>query len=332
MDAERPVKVSVIIPTFNCREVIGSSIASALRQSVRDLEVVVVDDGSQDDSFALLSAFAGRDRRIVPVRLVQNMGPGAARNVALERARGEWIAVLDADDQYADATRLENLIEVATCHEAHAVCDNLLIKDVGISRIIGVTRFVSSTAATQFTPESFFALSIPLSNSVMGPPKPVFKKAFVQECGITYNPRYRVGEDFFFLADMLLSGAKVMVVPEAYYVYSAKDGLISGGRSPHSRSKGKKTLYVEACDELLAKYGSLVSSDAIKSLRKRKETFRAMATKDKLKEALQNKDLGESVMLFLNLIGKPAAWFYLRKYVGNWFYRKQLSWKLDLQD
>jgi glycosyltransferase involved in cell wall biosynthesis len=90
--------ISVIIPLYNRREEIGRAVASALRQSHAPHEIVVVDDASRDDSAAAVAALD--DRRIRLVRHERNRGAAAARNTGIAAAEGEWIALLDSDDEW----------------------------------------------------------------------------------------------------------------------------------------------------------------------------------------------------------------------------------------
>jgi glycosyltransferase involved in cell wall biosynthesis len=89
-----PAGVTVIIPTFNCGRWIGEAIESVLRQTIAPSEIIVVDDGSTDDTAAALARFGSRIRCIVQA----NAGVAAARNAAMREANGDWIAFLDADD------------------------------------------------------------------------------------------------------------------------------------------------------------------------------------------------------------------------------------------
>ena len=89
--------VSVVVPTYNRVRFLGEAVHSALQQSWIALEVIIVDDGSTDDSPALIAKLAESDSRIRPYRQ-QNSGVSAARNRALSEARGEYIAFLDSDD------------------------------------------------------------------------------------------------------------------------------------------------------------------------------------------------------------------------------------------
>ena len=90
------VTVSAIIPAYNAAAFVGAAIDSALAQTHPACEIIVVDDGSSDDTSAIVARYAA------PVRLIRqaNAGPGAARNRAAREARGDWLAMLDADDTW----------------------------------------------------------------------------------------------------------------------------------------------------------------------------------------------------------------------------------------
>jgi glycosyltransferase involved in cell wall biosynthesis len=91
-----PGLVSVVIPTYNRRYILGAAIQSALDQSYRSVEVIVVDDGSSDDTESLVRGFDARVRYLSQ----ENAGVCAARNLGLRNARGEFVALLDSDDQW----------------------------------------------------------------------------------------------------------------------------------------------------------------------------------------------------------------------------------------
>ena len=96
-------KVSVVIPTYNRAAKVAHAVESVLSQTFRDLEVIVVDDGSTDDTGAVLTSCFGDRIRYCPQK---NQGASAARNKGIEQARGEWIAFLDSDDRW-EADKLE---------------------------------------------------------------------------------------------------------------------------------------------------------------------------------------------------------------------------------
>jgi glycosyltransferase involved in cell wall biosynthesis len=96
-ESEAPELVSVIIPAFNASDFIEECLRSAMRQTYAAIEIIVVDDGSTDNTSELVQALARQDARI---RLFyqENQGVGAARNLAIRQARGVYVAPLDADD------------------------------------------------------------------------------------------------------------------------------------------------------------------------------------------------------------------------------------------
>ena len=103
-------EVSVVVPTRNRARFLGGALRSALDQEGVDLELIVVDDGSEDETPALLAGV--EDPRLRVVRLASSRGLNSARNVGIEAARGEWIAFLDDDDLWAP-TKLRRQLDEA---------------------------------------------------------------------------------------------------------------------------------------------------------------------------------------------------------------------------
>lgn len=92
------LKVSVVMPVYNASRTLLHSVRSVLTQSHRNLELLVIDDGSQDNSWALAQQAAAGDPRVAPLRLPHNAGVAAARNAGIDAATGDWVAFLDSDD------------------------------------------------------------------------------------------------------------------------------------------------------------------------------------------------------------------------------------------
>ena len=116
--------VSVIMPVFNCAEYVQNAIESVINQSFTDFEFIIVDDASSDKSAEIILSF--QDPRINFVSLEKNIGPGPARNIALDMAKGEWGAFIDADDAW-DKQRLEKLMHLAKMTPGSFVADDLLM-------------------------------------------------------------------------------------------------------------------------------------------------------------------------------------------------------------
>ena len=101
-DSTEPTRFSVVIPAYNAAATIRRAIATCAAQTLLPAEIIVVDDCSTDDTWALLNALreTGDTPPLILRKLPQNSGPSVARNVAIELASGDWIAMLDADDAW----------------------------------------------------------------------------------------------------------------------------------------------------------------------------------------------------------------------------------------
>lgn len=91
------IKVSVIVPVYNAEKYLKKMLNSVCRQTLSQIEVICVDDGSKDASFQILKAFARKDSRILALQQA-HAGAGAARNLGIKTAKGKYLSFLDADD------------------------------------------------------------------------------------------------------------------------------------------------------------------------------------------------------------------------------------------
>ncbi len=110
-------RVSVIIPTYNSAHLLERCIASVLDQTRRPDEIWVIDDGSTDNTPELTERLCALLPGLIHVHRQENAGPGVARNLGIQMARGEWIAFLDADDRWLP-TKLEEQLACAETHPA----------------------------------------------------------------------------------------------------------------------------------------------------------------------------------------------------------------------
>ena len=117
-------KVSVIVPVYNAGTLLLETCASVLKQSMRELELIFVNDGSTDESPRILTTLSQEDRRIHVISQA-NKGIGGARNAGIHLARGEWIFFLDADDWISDSETLIQATSRAEETNADAVIPDL---------------------------------------------------------------------------------------------------------------------------------------------------------------------------------------------------------------
>lgn len=103
--------VSIVMPAYNCEKYVVEAINSILAQTYRNWELLVLDDGSKDDTLRIIEEFSQKDSRIKALPNGKNMGVSATRNRGIELASGEWIAFLDSDDMWKPE-KLEKQFEI----------------------------------------------------------------------------------------------------------------------------------------------------------------------------------------------------------------------------
>jgi glycosyltransferase involved in cell wall biosynthesis len=134
--------VSVVLPTYNRAALLGRAIRSVLGQSYADFELIVIDDGSTDETAGVVAGF--RDRRIRYISLGHNTGAGAARNVGIRMARGKFLAFQDSDDEWLPSKLAKQMSEF----ERGSVRLGMVYSDM--QRILedGTTLYFAAPSAT----------------------------------------------------------------------------------------------------------------------------------------------------------------------------------------
>lgn len=127
--------ISVIVPVYNGEKYLKKCIDSLIAQSIREIEIIIVNDGSKDNSSQIAHAFAQKDNRIVVIDK-DNEGVSIARNVAIKKAKGEWIAFSDVDDYYYPdgLTRLYSIATESHCNIVLGNSDRIAMDGVVTQR------------------------------------------------------------------------------------------------------------------------------------------------------------------------------------------------------
>ena len=203
-------KVSVIIPVYNAEKYLRQCLDSIIEQTLKEVEIICVDDGSTDGSVHILKEYSVGDPRI-KVFLQKNQGAGPARNAAMEAASGEFIAFMDADDYYAGPNALEALYRAAKEHNALISGGSLLYLDRGK---------VSLAAWDQ---ESYFFdragwMNYKELQQDYHYQRFLFNRAFLCEHSITF-PDYRRYQDPPFFVKAMVLAERFYAVEENIYVY-----------------------------------------------------------------------------------------------------------------
>lgn len=263
MGSADPV-VSVIIPAYNARAVIGRALSSVRLQTFGELEVLVVDDASGDGTPELVEQECAGDARLHLIRLEQNRGPAHARNVGLAAARGTWIALIDADDAWRP-DRLQRMLSHAAA--ADAIADNLAGYDAETEAETGVLFPVFPSG--DLTTQALLAPQAPSSAYDFGYLKPIFRRDFLLTHRIVYDETLRTSEDLLFYLTLLLEGARMRMIDDALYIYTTPISSVSGKSSASSHSRPRDRDVRQALARVLARYRDRVAPDTATSIERR---------------------------------------------------------------
>lgn len=242
------VKVSIIIPVYNVEKYIRRCIDSVKKQTLKDIEIICVDDGSPDGCPAILDSCAQTDPRIKVIHQ-KNKGQGGARNTGVENACGEYITFLDSDD-VMEPNFAEKMYLAATRHGADIASSGILkIRPKG-------TRGSSSykeEICTDDPCEKFRLCNCP-------PDFYTTNKLYRREMLLREGLRYREKvfyEDVYFLTMALIQSGKFVTVPDTYYSYIIRGNSTTKGTQTPKKQHDKYLAhkeFISLCD----KYGILV--------------------------------------------------------------------------
>ena len=202
------VKVSIIMPVYNDEEFLNESISSVLNQTLSNIELICVNDGSTDNSLNILNDFASK-YEFIKIFSKENEGSGIARNFGMTQAKGEYIASLDSDDLFIDNDALEKMYDVAIKNDALMVSANLKGKNLAGKLVINnvLPRYDEEKI---ITPKEY---GIPWEYY-----KNIFKRDFLEENQIIFPDLIR-GQDPVFLSKVLILIKEIPIVPIDFYAY-----------------------------------------------------------------------------------------------------------------
>lgn len=264
---------SVVIAAYQAAGTIVEAVESALAQSLPPLEIIVCDDGSTDDTAAALEPY--RDR-IVLIRQAHG-GAASARNAALERARGEFFAVLDADDAYL-AERLEALAALAVARpDLDILCTDafLEVEEQEVARFGEGCPFALRDQRAAILERCFCVC-------------PAYRRTALIQAG-GFNESLHTGSDWECVIRLLYGGARAGLVDEPLYRYRVHGRSLTSDRirtlrdrvtiledvgRRHQLSDGERAALA---DSLATQRASLALTEAEAALRSRSDDARRLA-------------------------------------------------------
>jgi len=284
--------VSVIVAAYNCAPYLHIAIESALSQTFSNLEVVVVDDASTDETLSVAQQYT-RTGRVRVFSNPSNQGPSHSRNRAIQEAHGEWIAQLDGDD-WMDPVRIERMLAVAHQTAADWVADDLLVVDDTTMTPVS-SRFMDKNVTWK---EAREIDAVDLVRYDLGSIKPLMRRQFILDHTLTYPIGIRYGEDFLFLLKALLRGAKFVVLPEPLYrLRRGNTGSLTTQKDALYRQTESVTR------ELLADTEIRSHPEIMNALQARLTYLKQLSVLSTFKEALANGRIPNALSIMLKSPG-----------------------------
>jgi glycosyltransferase involved in cell wall biosynthesis len=244
------MKVTVLMPVYNGSEFLALAIESVLRQTHADLELIVINDGSTDQSKPIAESFAQADPR-VKVFSTPNQGVAKAMNLGLQLAKTEWIAVMHADDiMYRH--RLESQLMFVADHPELSFASSSVHHIDAAGRVIGHDN---SKLTTPEAVDAQFEAGEPIG---FVHPAVIFKKSAVLEVG-GYRQQFWPAEDLDLWNRMLESGHKLLIQPEhliSYRIHGKSASIAS------ARVTRFKVRWIQDCMNRRRSGGSELSEKA----------------------------------------------------------------------
>ena len=217
-------KVSIIVPVYNVERYLDRCMQSLLNQTLKDIEIILVDDGSPDNCPQICDKYAQQDSRVYVVHK-QNAGLGYARNSGLEVASSEYIAFLDSDD-YVDVNMYKILFDEITTQKADAVFCGMR-KEISIGHYINQIETTSTVVMEEDGVVDFFLNMIASSPNEkrerlydMSVCRSLYRKSIIDKFNFIFpSEREWASEDLPFNIQYLSKCRKVILLPNIFHTY-----------------------------------------------------------------------------------------------------------------
>ena len=204
-------KVSVIIPVYNVEEYLRECLDSVVNQTLKEIEIICVDDGSTDNSLEILKEYAQKDNRITVIKQ-RNSGSGTARNCGINIAKGEFIAFMDSDDMYPKNKTLETMYTKAVENNVF-ICGGSLVQIKNGKLVTNPTEFEND-----YTFKQDGIIEYKNYQFDYGYWRFIYNRNFLIE-NLIFFPNYKRYQDPPFFVKSMILAKRFYALKEATYIY-----------------------------------------------------------------------------------------------------------------
>ena len=239
------MKISVIIPVYNGEKYVAQCLDNVMCQTYKNLEIIVVNDGSTDDSGKIAEKF--------PVKVInqENLGQPVARNVGIDNATGDYIHFMDVDD-LINLEFYENMLTTAIDTDADMVCCEVIHERVPRLSIRYDNRLVVSYIEDKLT-----LTKVRLQGYSV---RYLYRTSFLKSNGLKFDKEFCNIEDLFFSFKAVYYANKIATVPKSVYYYKHRTNSLITSREKQHRIK-KRFFEKQAnllCDNFAKEHGLTV--------------------------------------------------------------------------
>lgn len=218
------MKFSIIVPIFNAEKALSQCIESILLQKFKDFELLLIDDGSTDNSGGICDAFAKKDSRIKVFHL-KNSGVGAARNYGILESKGEWICFVDSDDEVTDKYLEAFLTEDV---KTDLVISGIDVVNVSNGKLIRKEKYTCKTIDINKNSEDiipFLYLGYPFAKA--------YKTSILKNNRIYFPINFSFHEDHVFVFNYILHCNQIEITEKVTYIYKINYSQQSLSKKKH---------------------------------------------------------------------------------------------------
>lgn len=250
---EKPA-VSVIIPVYNTQQYVGRCLDSMLRQTFKQIEVICVNDGSTDDSLAILNSYAEKDSRIIVINK-ENGGVSQARNTGVEAASGKYITFVDSDDCILENTLAKafhiaeenNLDIVEFSADVEYADENMKEKFNKSEDAYAVTCGLNQV----MTGESIMMLQQENGEFYANVWAKLIKQDYLKSINLSFYPGI-IHEDELYAALLVSKAQRVMAIPDRFYIRNIRENSIMTSDFSYKNFIGTFYSYAEISRSYMA--------------------------------------------------------------------------------
>ena len=217
-------KISVIVPAYNVEKYIEESLNSIINQTLKDIEIIIINDGSTDKSTEIINEISRNDSRVIVINQ-KNSGVSKARNIGMMLAKGDYISFIDSDD-YIETDMLEKMYRAAEKYDCDIVQCNYAIDNNGerreVVQNIKPNKLLKENEIIEYIKTGLIDGS--LATYVWNK---IFKRQFLRDNDLMFKEDLNMFEDWYFIMDIITYTKKMIFLPENLYNYRIAPNSLS---------------------------------------------------------------------------------------------------------